>query len=492
MNYEEIKQKEKLISKLPKMKIISYLRHLLTYTAQLREKVKLLEKEISDEKIKQINSKVNCPTSKLPDWEKKETSKQDKKEEDSKKKKKKKKRKKRKGSGNKNKDALIPTTSNTTKNEDCPHCGHDLRNEEPFEIIERIVEDINDFKESTNISEEKQERVRCPHCKKKITAQSAAALPKSDIGIRTTILLTYLWVWTAVSLPKLADYLNSFFNLTISTAGISKMMIRVGDILKPVYFEILEDIKIGAIIYADETGWRVKGKLHWLWIFANKKSSFYWPDKSRGGQVIAELLGTCFHGLLISDAWHAYLKIRCEKQTCMSHIFRKIRKLRDAFPRYYSVLQFYEKLKKIIEDGEILQANRKKVGESIFQANLQRLHIRLDKLLTWKNPNVILADIIKKVNKQRSYILTFIEHPDAESHNNYSEYIVKKGILKRKVSGGSTSFEGLFAFSVLISIYQTCHLRKISVRHFMKATLTHYIKTGKPMLLSEYEEREQA
>jgi len=488
VNFEEIKKKEKLVSKLPKIKVVSYLRHLLTYISQLHERIKLLEKEISDEKIKQINQKTNCPTSKLPEWEDKGSNP---KKNIKNKPEKKKKRTKRKGSGNKKKDKLVPTTSNVTKNKDCPHCGCNLRNEEPFEVIVRIVEDINDFKESTDISEEKQERVRCPQCKKKITAQSEAALPKSDIGIRTTILLTYLWVWTAISLPKLADYLNSFFNLTISTTGISKMMIRVGDVLKPVYFEILEDIKIGAIIYADETGWRVRGKLHWLWIFANKKSSFYWPDKSRGGPVIEKLLGTCFQGLLISDAWHAYLKIKCKKQTCMSHIFRKIRKLRDAFPRYYSVLQFYEKLKKIIQDGEILQGNREKIGESIFQANLKKLHIRLDKLLSWKKPNEILFDIIKKVNKQRDYILTFIEHPEAESHNNYSEYIVKKGILKRKVSGGSTSFKGLFAFSVIISIYQTCHLRKISVRHFMKATLIRYVKTGKPMLLSEYEKLEK-
>ena len=69
MNFEEIKKKEKLVSKLPKIKVVSYLRHLLTYISQLHERIKLLEKEISDEKIKQINQKTNCPTSKLPEWE---------------------------------------------------------------------------------------------------------------------------------------------------------------------------------------------------------------------------------------------------------------------------------------------------------------------------------------------------------------------------------------------------------------------------------------
>ena len=293
--YEEIKNKEKLISKLPKIKVISYLRDLLSYVSTLHDKIVLLEKEISDEKIKQINLKVNCPSSKLPEWEEKAGTKKTGKNKE-KKPKRPKKRKKNEGSGNQAKKNIEPAEINLTSNKLCPHCESDLTEVMPFEIFSRIVEDINNNPKSTNITLENQERVRCPNCKKKVTAQSEAALPKSDIGINTTVLLTYLWVWAAISLPKIADYLNSFFSMKISTSGISKMMIRVGNILKPVYYEILEDIKEGAIMYADETGWKVRGKLHWLWIFANKQSAFYWPDKSRGGQVIEKLLGSCFQG----------------------------------------------------------------------------------------------------------------------------------------------------------------------------------------------------
>jgi len=50
----------------------------------------------------------------------------------------------------------------------------------------------------------------------------------------------------------------------IATAGISKIMIRLSAILQPVYDEILEDLRGGTRIWADETGWRVRGKLWWL------------------------------------------------------------------------------------------------------------------------------------------------------------------------------------------------------------------------------------
>ncbi len=77
----------------------------------------------------------------------------------------------------------------------------------------------------------------------------------------------------------------------MSAAGMSKIMIRLSNILQPVYEEILSNVKQGAEIWADETGWRVNGKLWWLWIFANKRSAYYWPDGSRGGQVVERILG---------------------------------------------------------------------------------------------------------------------------------------------------------------------------------------------------------
>jgi hypothetical protein len=203
--------------------------------------------------------------------------------------------------------------------------------------------------------------------------------------------------------------------------------------------------------------------------------------------VVAKILGATFSGVLVTDAWYAYMQIICEKQTCMAHILRKIRKFRDAYPQYYSILIFYRKLRRILTDGEKLQSTRKEIGEEIFLRRLGLLKIRLNELLSWKNPNAILKDIIAKVNRQKKYILTFVEHEGVPNHNNYGEYIIKKGILKRKVSGGSMSAEGVRAYAVLQSIAQTCHLRKLSFIGFLRASLVNYIRVGTPLLLSQYE-----
>ncbi len=446
---------------------------------ELKEELNHLKKDVESKGIQEVNKLANEPSSKKPEWDK-----------DGNPKKKGKKQKKknggsRKGSGNKKKN-LTPDEKNTTPLDTCPECGEDLEDRIVYESPSRIIEDLPDTQQAI-VYQETTEKKWCPICQKIVSSKSEKGLPSSDYGLNTMTLCAYFWVITAISLPNISKYLMNFFRMPLSTSGISKMMCRLGDILTPVYEEILQDVKSGSCIWADETGWRIRGQLHWLWAFANKKSAYYWVDKSRGSDVVNRILGDIFSGVLITDAWSGYFKIESYKQTCMAHIFRKIRKFIDAHPDYRSILKFYIKLRRILRDAQKLKENREELGEFVFKRRLDLLKSRLSEILKWKNPNSILKEVIAKVKRQQEYILTFVEHKDATSHNNYAEYIIKKGVLKRKISGGSMSMKGAKAYSILISIGQTCHLRGLSFHGFLKDSLLEYIRTGKPMSLSKYE-----
>ncbi len=444
-----------------------------------RQQLEELKRQRDKEKGQQINKQVNQPSSKKPEWDK-----------DGNPKKKnniKKQRAKRPGCGNVRKTDLEPDEVNPIVLDSCPDCGLDLRTRKGSDKPGRIVEDINPPQGKTTLTKEIEQLKWCPGCKKVVSSKTEKALPGSDIGLNATIEIAWLWVMSALSLPKIQALFQSFKASRISTAGISKIMIRLSAIMQPVYQEILNDVKNGASIWADETGWRVKGKLWWLWIFANVRSAYYWPDKTRGGAVVNKLLGEVFYGVLIVDGWQAYNKLVCDKQTCMAHIFRKIRAFIDAYPHYQSLMRFYLKLRRIIRDGEKLQKQRDAFGEIVYQRRLKLLHKRLDKLLRWKTPNEILRDVIKKVRRQKQHILTFVEHDGVPHHNNYGEYIIKKGVIKRKMSGGSMSEEGARAYACIQSIAMTCQLRNIPFHGFLRASLVQYIHTGKPMLLAEYE-----
>jgi len=301
-------------------------------------------------------------------------------------------------------------------------------------------------------------------------------------------LVCYLWVALCLPYTKIREYLGTFFKLSVSTSGLSRHVIRVAGIMRDVHAEILNGIKHGAVLHADETGWRVRGKNWWLWVFGTQDTAYFTVDKTRGSSVVRRVLGEIFIGVLVVDGWNAYLYLLCEQQSCLSHLLRKVRKFRDAFPHLTDIVKFYLKFRRIIRDGERLQQNRDQLGELVFQRRLKRLKQRLADLLQWPNPDNILEEIIKKVRRQQPRILTFVEHPGVPFHNNYAEYLIRIGVLKRKISGGSVSAEGAQAYAILLSIYTTCKLRGISFPQFLKQSLKHYIKTGKPQLLKSYQD----
>jgi len=477
------------ISKFSKSRLLRTIQLLREKCIQLSEKNgkleaenKKLKEELKKQKIQSINKDANKPSSKRPEWDKKGVG------NDGKEKKNRKGRgkKPRKGAGNRPKN-LKPDRIEKATVDHCTLCGKDLSDQKPLETINsRIIEDIPDVVERPEVIKVEQEKKYCPDCKEVITAKSELALPDADIGLNSTILICYLWVALCLPFTRIKEYLNAFFGKDISTSGLSKHVIRVSGIMKDVYDEILGDINNAITLHADETGWRVRGKNWWLWVFGTQDTAYFTVDESRGGSVVRRVLGEIFLGLLVVDGWSAYLKLICEQQSCMAHLLRKIRKFRDAFPHLSSIVKFYVKLRRILRDGERLQADRKKLGEMVFQRRLERLKKRLEKLVNWPDPDEILQEIIKKVKRQQPRILTFVEHPDAPCHNNYGEFLIRIGVLKRKVSGGSVSAKGANAYAILLSIYVTCRLRGISFPKYMKESLRHYMRTGKPMLLGTY------
>jgi len=256
---------------------------------QLAELQNEIDKDKTGKKIENINKNVNQPTSKKPEWDKDGNPKPKKKGKN-----KKKKRKKRTGCGNPGKSGLTPDETNFTPLSSCPCCDNDLSDRTGRVDSGRIVEDIPPPAEKTTVFKEVTESKWCDQCRKMVSSASEKALPGSGIGLNAMIEMAYLWVMCALSFPKIRDLFINFKTMKLSTAGISKIMIRLSVILQPVYEEILNDVKQGTKIWADETGWRVKGKLWWLWIFANERSAYYWPDRTRGGPVVQRLLGEVF------------------------------------------------------------------------------------------------------------------------------------------------------------------------------------------------------
>jgi hypothetical protein len=96
--------------------------------------------------------------------------------------------------------------------DECDLCGKDLRDKEPLKSRnERLIEDISDPVEETEVINIIQEKKYCDDCKKVITAKSDLALPGADIGLNASVIICYFWV--ALCLPYTQNRVRTQFSL---------------------------------------------------------------------------------------------------------------------------------------------------------------------------------------------------------------------------------------------------------------------------------------
>ena len=62
------------------------------------------------------------------------------------------------------------------------------------------------------------------------------------------------------------------------------------------YEQLKVKLRAAEHVYVDESGWRTDGRNGFIWTAATKNQTLYHIDKSRGGQVIRQLLGDAFGG----------------------------------------------------------------------------------------------------------------------------------------------------------------------------------------------------
>lgn len=212
------------------------------------------------------------------------------------------------------------------------------------------------------------------------------------------------------------------------------------------------------VVYPDETSWRVNGRLRWLWDFVCASATLYTIRDSRGYDVIEQILGAGYAGVLGHDGWSPYDRLKfAEHQTCNDHLLRRCRELLEVatgragwFPR---------ELQALLRAGLALRDRRDEgiISGHGLAVSRGRLEARLDRLLyqTWlTNPdNVRLAN---HLDAHRHQVFTYLWIPGVEATNWPAEQELGPAVVTRKISAGNRSDQGAQAQEVLISVLRTC------------------------------------
>lgn len=359
----------------------------------------------------------------------------------------------------------------------CPACNSRLKRCQ--ETRTRYIEDIPENLEAET-TEHAIHRDWCPQCKKKVEPPVPDALPNATLGNRTLVLTAWLHFALGNTLAQIVDVFNFHLQLKLTAGGLVQMWHRLAEVLYPWYEEIGRQARQAAVLHGDETGWRVNGKTHWLWCFANRTETYLMIDRSRGSPALLKFFTEVFEGTLVSDFWGAYNAVVCAwRQTCLVHLFREL----EHTEKYKSPGQdwavFVKKLRRLLHDGIRLWYRRAEYDEATFASRRQRLADRLGQLLDgdWKDSHA--KRLVKRLRRHQEHVFTFLDQEGVPFDNNLDEREIRSAVIMRKNSYGNRSDQGADTQAILMSIFRTLRKRGHHPIQTISNALSDYLQTGK-------------
>ena len=356
----------------------------------------------------------------------------------------------------------------------CPCCGGELQRcrRERKRIIEDIPEQITPV-----VTEHTLHRDYCPRCRKHVEPVVPDALPNATMGHHVMALSSWFHYGLGVTLSHVRDILAGHLHTVLTAGGLLDGWRRLAEAMFPWYEQIAREAKAGAVLHADETGWRVDGRGHWLWCFANHRCCYYLIDRSRGTPALQKFFTEAYQGTLVSDFWAAYDSVWTgDNQKCLPHLLRELLKV-DQHNDNGEWRAFSKHLRRLLRDGLRL---RKRPDFTVrrYASRIKLINRRLWKLADATYHDADAVRLAHRIGKYRDYLFTFLDTPGVPPDNNHGERMIRPAVIIRKNSLCNRSERGAATQAILMSIYRTLKLRGHDPTETIAKALRTFLQTG--------------
>jgi transposase-like protein len=356
----------------------------------------------------------------------------------------------------------------------CPCCNGELQrcNRTRKRIIEDLPEQITPI-----VTEHTVHRDYCPNCRKHVEPVVPDAMPNATLGHNVIALSSWFHYGLGVTIGQVRDILASHLHTEISAGGMLDGWRRLAEALFPWYEQIGQEAKAGAVLHADETGWRVDGQTHWLWCFCNHTCCYYMIDPSRGTAALQKFFTQAFTGTLVTDFWAAYDSVcTADNQRCLPHLLRELLKV-DEYNLGVEWTSFSKQLQRLVRDGIRLR-KRKDFTPQRYASRIKLIHRRLCKLADATYLDADASRLGNRISKYRDQLFTFLDTPGVPADNNHGERQIRPAVIIRKNSLCNRSDGGAHTQAVLMSVYRTLRLRGHDPTKTIADALRQMLQTG--------------
>ena len=221
-----------------------------------------------------------------------------------------------------------------------------------------------------------------------------------------------------------------------------------------------QEIRASPAVQADETGWREDGKNGYIWSVSTRTVRYYEYHHSRGSEVVKQLLGESFAGVLGSDFFASYNIYQGLHQRCWVHLLRDGHDLKEQYPDDAAVQSWFSQLKALYERACSYAGPDPTLPPAKQQAaRRQRQHAFEQDLMQLCAPYVgtsaPMHTLCERVERFLPELFVFVARPEVPSDNNLAERSVRPVVIARKISGGSRSPKGSDTRMDLFSLFGT-------------------------------------
>jgi len=281
-----------------------------------------------------------------------------------------------------------------------------------------------------------------------------------------------------VTIDPIRSVFNFHLHFPLTLGGLVQMWYRLQEIFHPWYEQIKAQALRAKTLFADETGWRVKGKTWWLWCFTNGDLTYYLIDRCRGSPLLHKFFKRQFQGILVTDFWGAYHAICCmAKQKCIPHLLRDMLRVEKYAKAGHSWRRFAKKLRRLLRDAMRLSKHSQRSAAD-YESKRQRIHVRLQELLDRPWTDRKARRLVKRLRRHQNEMFTFLDHPEVPYDNNTAERGIRPAVIIRKNSYANRSEKGADMQAVRMSIFRTLKQRGHGPLTTIVSALRTYLVTG--------------
>jgi transposase len=356
----------------------------------------------------------------------------------------------------------------TVSLERCPHCGDAVTEVTP---CEQFIEDLPPTRPHvTRLVTHVGQCARCGEVRSTHPAQVSVArgAAGTHIGARALALATFLNKHLGLPMRKTCQVLKQLGGLTISPGGLSQALDRVARRSAAAFDRLAAGLRCQPAVYVDETGWWLGGVSRWLWGFTTPERTVYRVDSRRGRDVVLEMMGEQFGGVLISDCLASYENLPYTLHKCYAHHLKAISEARDRAPPEEHAA--FDELALVLKSALALKATRAEMSAADYARVRQNLEQRADAVLARRDG--LAEKVRERIRKRRRWLFTFLDHETVEGTNNRAERALRPAVIARKLSAGNKTERGARTWEILASLAATCAQRGHDLVDFLRPQIT--------------------